>query len=426
MTTTNWAGNYTFRAPGRHTPTSVQAVQELVASAPRIHVVGCGHSFTGIADAEQMLSLALLPPEIRVDRERRTVSCSPGLTYGALAEALHEHGLALHNMASLPQITLAGAIVTATHGSGDGNANLATAVAGLELVTSSGEIVRAQRGDADFAGLVVSLGVAGVLTRLTLDVEPTYAVAQRVYDNLTWTALRDHFDAVMSSAYSVSLFTTWGDDGINQVWVKARAGQPSPISGDDLFGAHAAPTERHPVAGMDPVACTRQLGQPGAWFERLPHFRMGFVPSAGQELQSEYHLPRRDALSAIDALRGVAQHFRRLLQCAEIRTVAADDLWLSPQYERDSVAFHFTWVPDQPAVERALVELETALAPFDPRPHWGKLFLTRADQLASTYRRLPDFLRLVDRLDPRGAFRNDWFEGVIGVREKLPGSDRSG
>ena len=179
---------------------------------------------------------------------------------------------------------------------------------------------------------------------------------------------------------------------------------------DELCGAVAATVVRHPILGLDPVNCTPQLGAPGPWSERLPHFRMGFTPSNGEEIQSEYLLARRHAVAAIQAVRGLAGTIRPLLQVSELRTIAADRLWMSPQYGQNTIGIHFTWKPDQEAVERALIAVEAALTPFGARPHWGKLFLADAASIAPLYERLPDFAHLVERLDPRGAFRNDWLE----------------
>ena len=394
---TNWSGTYAYKAERLHRPSSVHELQEIVAAAPRVRVLGSRHSFNDIADSGELVTLEGLPADIAVDG--RSVSLGAAVRYGELAAALRPHDLALHNLASLPHISVAGAIATATHGSGDRNGNLATAVAALELVTSDGELVSARRGDAEFDGLVVGLGALGAVTRVTLDVEPAYTVRQRVFERMTWPALLEHFDAIMASGYSVSVFTRWGETA-DQVWVKSRDEGPS-----DLFGATPATVERHPILGLDPVNCTLQLGVPGGWADRLPHFRMGFTPSAGEEIQSEYHLPRADAAAAIETVRGLADTLRPVLQVSEIRTIAADRLWMSPQHERDSVALHFTWEREPAAVERAVAALEAALAPFSPRPHWGKLFLS-----APHYERRPDFAALAERLDPRGAFRNDWLE----------------
>jgi xylitol oxidase len=409
MSHTNWAGNYTYRARKLHRPSTLEQVQEIVASALRVRVVGSRHSFTDIGDSPELLTLDELPPEVVVDHDARTVAFTAGLKYGALAEALATEGLALANLASLPHISVAGAVATATHGSGDANGNLATAVAALEMIKSNGEVLTASRGDADFNGLVVGLGALGAVTRITLDVEPAYDVRQRVFEGLGWDALFEHFDEITSSGYSVSVFTRWAET-TDQVWVKSRVTEAPEQVRSDLFGAVPATLDRHPILGIDPVNCSPQLGVAGPWSERLPHFRSGFTPSSGEEIQSEYFVPRRHAAAAIEVLRALADTIRPLLQVCEIRTMAADELWMSPQYGQDTVGFHFTWWPEQDAVERALVPVEAALAPFGARPHWGKLFLSDAEALAAPYERLPDFIRLVEQLDPRGAFRNHWLE----------------
>jgi alditol oxidase len=401
----NWAGNHAYAVRELHRPATLEQLQELVAAAPRIRVLGTRHSFHAIADADELVSLDGLPADVHVDRAGGTVSCSGAMTYGALAGALEPHGLALANLASLPHICVAGSVATATHGSGDRNGNLATAVAGVELVTSDGELVTVRRGDPDFEGHVVSLGALGAVVRIELDVEPAYDVRQDVYEGLAWEALLDHLDDVFATAYAVSVFTRWGE-AVDQVWLKRR----DTAAPGELFGARPATEDRHPILGNDPVNATAQLGRPGPWSERLPHFRLEFTPSNGEELQSEHHVARRHAAAAIDAVRAVAPGFRDLVLVSELRTVAADRLWLSPQYEADTLGIHFTWVRDPQAVGDALQRVEAALAPFAPRPHWGKLFLTGRDELAARYPRLRDFVALAERLDPRGAFRNAWLE----------------
>jgi len=404
----NWAGTYRYRAERLHRPATVEALQELLAGAERIRVLGSRHGFTDIADSRELVTLDGLPPDVVVDHARGTVSLAGHLRYGQLAEALRAEGVALANLASLPHISVAGAVATATHGSGDANGNLATAVAALELVTSSGGLLTAARGDEGFDGLVVGLGALGAVTRLTLDVEPAYQVRQRVFEALPWTALLEHFDAVNAAGYSVSLLTRWGEDA--NVWVKSRVTEAPEEVVADLFGARAARVDRHPILELDPESCTPQLGVPGAWWERLPHFRMGFTPSAGEEIQSEYHVPRRHGIAALEAVRALAGTLDPVLLVSEIRTVAADELWLSPQQGTDTVSIHFTWRREPEAVARVLVAVEAALAPFAPRPHWGKVFLAQAPEIAARYERLADFARLAARLDPRGAFRNAWLE----------------
>jgi len=415
VTEVNWAGNYTYSAERVHRPSTLEQVREIVVSAPRVRVLGSRHSFSDIADSTELVTLAGLPADVVVERAAGTVSFGAGMTYGDLAGVLWHEGFALHNMASLPHISVAGAVSTATHGSGDASGNLATAVAGLEIVTSDGEIVTASRGDADFDGLVVGLGALGAVTRLTLDVEPAYDVRQRVFEGLTWDALYGHFDEITASGDSVSVFTGWRQI-VDQVWVKSRVTDaPEQVRGD-LFGARAATVDRHPILGLDPVNCTPQLGRPGPWSDRMSHFRLGFTPSSGEELQSEFLVPREHAVAAIQAMQALGDRIRPVLQVCEIRTVAADWLWMSPQYGRDTIGIHFTWMPEAGAVARVLADVEAALAAFQARPHWGKLFLAGAATLGALYERVPDFIGLIKRLDPRGAFRNPWLEArVLGV-----------
>ena len=405
----NWAGNYEYRAERLHRPATIEALQEIVAGASRVRVLGSRHSFNDIADSLELVTLEDMPAEATVDSRAGKITCNAAMKYGELARRLNAEGLALHNLASLPHISVAGAVATATHGSGDTNGNLATAVAGLELVTSDGEIVEATRDDPDFDGLVVGLGALGAVTKITLDVEPAYEVRQRVFEGLSWGAFLTHFDEITRCGYSVSVFTRWGE-AAGEVWVKDRVSdEPERVEGD-LFGAVAATVDRHPILEIDAAPCTPQLGRPGLWSDRLPHFRMGFTPSSGDELQSEYLLPRRHAAEAIEAVRALADGIRPALQVSEIRTVAADRLWMSTSYGQDAVGIHFTWKPEPEAVGAALVRIEAALAPFGARPHWGKVFRAAAVEVSPLYERASDFARLVERFDPRGAFRNPWLE----------------
>jgi xylitol oxidase len=407
----NWAGNYTYRAEKLHRPTTIEQVQEIVANAASVHVLGSRHSFNDIADSSELISLENLSADVVVDHQAHTVSLGGGVKYGNLAKTLNEEGVALHTLASLPHISVAGAVATATHGSGVTCGNLATAVAGLSIVTSGGEIIKASRGDPDFDGLVVGLGALGAVTRITLDVQPAYEVKQRVFEGLSWKALYDHFDEITSCGYSVSIFTRWGETN-EQVWVKSRTDEPDLVEGD-LFGAVAATVDRNPIFELDPTSCTPQLGRPGLWSDRLPHFRMGYTPSSGQEIQSEYLFPRRHAMGAIEAVHALAEGMRPILLVSEIRRVAADRLWMSMNYEEDSVGIHFTWKREPEAVQEMVAQIEDALTPFEARPHWGKVFHADAAAIAPLYKRHSDFVRLVERLDPRGAFRNSWLKARV-------------
>ncbi|MDQ1579786.1 MAG: alditol oxidase, partial [Microbacteriaceae bacterium] len=325
----NWAGNYGYRAERIATPDSLDEAREIVATSPLVRPLGSRHSFNDLADTDGVLvSLAGLPQRFEIDLAWRTVTVGGAMRYGDVARLLNEAGWALHSMASLPHISIAGAIATATHGSGNRLGNLATAVRGLEVLTADGELRSLTRGDGDFAGAVVGLGALGLVVAVTLDIQPTFDVSQRLFENLPWSVALEHFDEVTSSAYSVSLFTDWSEESIGQVWLKARVDEPSAI-GDTLFGATAATAPLHMIRGISPENATEQLGVGGPWHERLPHFKLAFTPSNGEEIQSEYLVPRRFAAPAIEALRGLAGRITPILQISEIRTVAADELWLS-------------------------------------------------------------------------------------------------
>ncbi|CAL9590854.1 FAD-binding protein [Streptomyces sp. enrichment culture] len=409
-TLTNWAGNVTFRARRLVAPASVEELRELVAGSRAVRALGTRHSFNTIADtAGDLVSTARLPRVLDIDPRARTVTVSGGTRFGEMTGRLHEAGLALHNLGSLPHISVAGACATGTHGSGDGNGTIASAVRAVTYVRAGGELVTTRRGDEDFAGSVVALGALGVVTELTLGLVPAFDVQQWVYEGLPLSALRENFDEVMSAAYSVSLFTRWQGGAIDQVWLKRRVEESGPAAGADRWlGARRAGGPRHPVPGMAADACTPQGGLPGPSPLRLPHFRLEHTPSSGDESQSEYFVAREDAVAAFDALHAVRESFAPHLRVGEIRSVAGDDLWLSPAQGRDSVAFHFTWLPEPEAVGRALTVIEEALAPFAARPHWGKLFSTEPEALRGLYPDHGRFVELMKRRDPAGVFRNDF------------------
>jgi xylitol oxidase len=407
---TNWAGNVVFAAQRVHRPSSVAELQEVVARADRARVLGSGHSFNRMADTTgDLISLAALPRVVEIGADRRTVRVDGGIRYGDLVPHLDAAGLALHNLASLPHISVAGAVATATHGSGERHGNLATAVAAIELVRADGELRVLRRGDPGFAGAVVGLGALGVVTALTLDVVPAFEIRQYVYDDLSPAALGEHLDEILAAGYSVSLFTNWTSTTINHFWLKRQ----DPMPDGPVFGARPADGPRHPVPGQPPDNSTQQAGVPGPWHARLPHFRMEFTPSTGAELQSEYLVPRERALEAIEAVARVRERIAPALQVNEIRTVAADDLWLSMNYRRDSLGLHFTWIPDTDAVLPAVAAVEEALSSLSARPHWGKVFTMDPSTIRSRYDRFADFVELVKEYDPDGKFRNAWLDDLL-------------
>ncbi|MER5639131.1 FAD-binding protein [Kitasatospora sp. NPDC002227] len=399
---TNWAGNLAFGARALHRPRSVDELQELVRRSARLRALGSGHSFSTVADAEgDLVLLDGLPARIDLAPDARTVTVSAATRYAELAVALQAAGLALENLASLPHISVAGATASGTHGSGDRLRSLSSAVRSLEVIGADGELTTLTH-----PGAVVHLGALGIVTALTLAVVPTFDLRQYVHVGLALADYSTHLDEIHATGYSVSLFTDWGSD-TGRVWVKQLAdGSP----GAAVPGARPAEGPEHPVPGMPAVNCTPQLGVPGPWHERLPHFRPEFTPSSGAELQSEFLLPRAAAAAAVTELRALGARLAPVLHISEVRTVAADELWLSPSYGRASVAFHFTWKPDLAAVAPVLGAVERALLPLGGRPHWGKLALSA--RAASGYERLPDFLALRRELDPDGKFGNRFTDAL--------------
>jgi alditol oxidase len=414
---TNWAGNYQYSTANLQHVTSLEEVRKFVKERDSLKALGTRHCFNGIADSRHaLLSLRAMDHVVALDPQARTVTVEASMSYGQLCPYLHDQGFALHNLASLPHISIAGACATATHGSGIKNKNLATAVSALELVTASGDLLTLSRdNDGDkFLGAVVNLGALGVVTRVTLDLQPTFMMRQDVYENLPLAQLSDHFESIMSSGYSVSLFTDWQKQRTNEVWIKRRIEKgDSPDAKPEFYAAKLATRNLHPIAELSSENCTEQMGVPGPWFERLPHFRMGFTPSSGRELQSEYFVPRANAVEAILAIERLRDQVTPHLMISELRTVDADRLWMSPCYMRPSLAIHFTWKPDWDSVRKVLPTIEQELAPFKVRPHWGKLFTLEPAQLQPRYERLTEFKDLLKEHDPRGKFRNEFLNRTL-------------
>ncbi|WP_276374837.1 D-arabinono-1,4-lactone oxidase [Chryseolinea sp. H1M3-3] len=416
----NWAGNLTYSTTKIAEPKTVEEVQEIVRKCTRLRTLGTRHCFNQIADSrDNLLSTKYLNSLVTLDSQGKTVTTGGGMRYGEFCKQLHEKGFAVHNLASLPHISVAGACATATHGSGVGNGNLATSISAIEFVRADGDVVLlSKEKDGDqFLGAVVGLGCLGVVTKVTLDLVPTFSMQQEVYLNLPILQLETHFDEIMSAGYSVSLFTDWQTSNINQVWVKRSLKDGETYAAPkEFFGATLATRNVHPIIEISAENCTEQMSVPGPWYERLPHFKMGFTPSSGEELQAEYFVPRKNAVEAIKAVQALKDEIKPLLMITEIRTIAADDLWMSPCYHQDSVAIHFTLNQNTAGVMRLLPKIEEKLSPFDVRPHWGKLFTLDPKVLQSRYEKLNDFRALISKYDPDGKFRNEFVNrNIFGV-----------
>lgn len=412
----NWAGNLTYSTDHLHTPASIEEVRQVVMQCAKLRALGTRHSFSTIADSTaNQISLKRLD-EITINDKERVVTVGAGVAYGQLAPVIDARGFALHNLASLPHISVAGAIATATHGSGIHNGNLATAVTGLEIVTADGKIIHLSRekdGEV-FLGAVVGLGALGVITRVTLNLLPTFQVAQSVYQNLSFDHLQRHFDDIFGSGYSVSLFTDWQNHRATQVWIKHRLAPADKKEWQpEFFGAKLASEKLHPITGHPAESCTEQQGIPGPWYERLPHFKMNFTPSSGRELQTEYFVPRNHGYEAILAVEKLRDQITPHLFVTELRTIASDDLWMSMAYQRPSLAIHFTWKPEWAEVSRILPKIEAQLEPFGARPHWGKLFTIPPGRLQAQYTRLAEFKASLKRYDTEGKFRNEFLNSNL-------------
>jgi xylitol oxidase len=411
----NWSGTYQFTAREVITARTVGEVQRTVAGGGRVRALGTRHSFNDLADnGATLVSVAGIAPDPVIDEAAGTVTAGAGMSYGALAAWLQDRGWALGNLGSLPHISVAGATATGTHGSGSRNPILSAAVAGLQYVAADGEVRHANRSTPDFAGMAVGLGAFGIVVRLTLDIEPTYLVRQDAYTALPWDRTLTDLDAILDAAYSVSLFTNWSGESLRAAWVKRRVENAAAVSTpDEFFGARGEPG---PVRFIDaPADNLTVLGVAGPWAQGLPHFRLDSTPSNGDEIQSEYFVDRRDGAAALEAVRRHAKNITPLLLISEIRSTAADQLWLSGSYGRETMAIHFTWRNRPAEVDAVLTEVEEALEPFAARPHWGKVSHVTAAQVAERYPRLGDARDLFERLDPDGRFSSHRLER-LGVR----------
>jgi xylitol oxidase len=410
---TNWAGNLTYHTSNLFEPSTVAELQQLVKDHPKLRPLGTRHSFNAIADSTQAQVSLHNFKDITVNPQTKTVTVGAGVRYGDLAPVIDAKGFALHNLASLPHISVAGATATGTHGSGIHNQNLSSSVAAIEFVAADGTLhtlSRAHDGDT-FLGAVVHLGCIGAVTSVTLDLEPTFQIAQTVYTDLPFSELEHHFDDIFGAGYSVSLFTDWQNHRGTELWIKRRVQTGQPLDTPALFyNAKLATKDLHPIPALDPINCTPQMNVPGPWYERLPHFKTNFTPSSGAELQTEYFVPREHAFAAISAVETLHSQITPHLLTTELRTIASDNLWLSMAYQRDSLAIHFTWKPEWPAVQKLLPQIEAKLAPFNPRPHWGKLFTLPAAKLQQSYPKMNDFKALIKQYDPTGKFHNQFID----------------
>lgn len=414
--TRNWAGTYEYRAPRIVEASTVEDVQRVVREGGSIHALGTRHSFTDLPDTDgTLVDVSGLTGQFDLDEGARTVTVAAGTRYGIVARALDERGWALHNLGSLPHISVGGATATGTHGSGDRNGVLTTAVRGIRYVGADGDVHEVRRGDADFDALAVGVGAFGIIVALTLDIHPGYRMRQDIYTGVTWDAALGDLSALTGAGYSVSLFTRWDPETIDSVWVKTRLEADDDAVGDALLDGRRLLGSESPLGSGDNI--TEVGGVPGSWMLRLPHFRLDREPSFGEEIQTEYFVPREHGAAALAAVRALGDSIRPHLVVSEIRTAGRDELWLSGAYQQDVVIIHFTWLDRPEEVGALLPDIERALRPFDARPHWGKVHGFGADDVARVHPRLADARAVFERLDPEGRFVNAHLERV-GLRER--------
>ena len=407
----NWSKNVDFNDRAFLQPESLSELQELVRSNAKLRARGTAHCFNEIANTSSYaINLSKMPKTTEVNPELNSVTVAAGLKYGELAPELHKQGWALNNLASLPHISIAGSISTGTHGSGIKNQNLANQVLSLDLVTAEGELRHIDRANPAFNALIVGLGLGGIVYQYELKIEPTFKIRQVIYPEIPLDILQRNFDQIMGTAYSVSYFTDWSTAQVGNLWCKFREHEVIPES---VGGSAKADKKFHPIPSVDPVACTDQLGESGDWHQRLSHFKLEFTPSVGEEIQTEFFVDRKDAAAAIEAVSKLGEEITPLLWITELRTIAADDLWLSGAYQRDTLAIHFTWKKDL-AIYPVIEKVEAALRPFNYRPHWGKVFTADGKYLSSAYPKMSEFKALVEALDPASKFENTFTRRILG------------
>ena len=400
----NWAGTYEYSAPRIVAATSVDDVVRVLREPGRVRALGTRHSFTDLPDTTgTLVDVTGFAAEFELDEAAQTVTVPAGIRYGVLAVWLDDRGWALRNMGSLPHINVGGATATGTHGSGDANPVLSASVRALRYVGADAEVHEVRRGDADFDALVVGLGAYGIVVSLTLDVVPAFRARQDIYSGVSWEAALADWDALTSVGYSVSVFSRWEEPSVGFVWVKSRLDADEDAVPDTILDGVRAQAEESPLGLEDNVT---ELSMPGPWMLRLPHFRLDAEPSFGDEIQSEYFVARAEAPAALNAVRTLGDSIRPHLIWTELRTAAADELWLSPAYRRDVVIIHFTWHNHPDDVAAAVARVEAVLEPFGARPHWGKVHGFDRAAIERVHPRLADARALFQLVDPGRVFAN--------------------
>lgn len=407
----NWAKNITFSSQNYIEIENLTQLQKVIESSNKLKVIGTGHSFSEIADTTgTLISLKNLDAEIEIDEKSQTVRVSAGTSYANLAKYLEKNGWALSNLASLGEITIAGAVMTGTHGSGSDNKVLSDSVVAIEMILASGDKFVIDRKDfAQFPGFVVSFGALGVFTKLTLKIVKSFSVKQVVYENIPIQSVLENFNEIFDRPYSASYFSNWSPKNTGQIWMKFLDNEKFSELQSNAYGGNLALTNQHPVKVNHPGNCTEQMGVAGKWLFRLPHFKLDSSPASGDEVQTEYLVDRDYVQGYINELTKIGEDIAARVYATEIRTMSSDDLWLSGAYGRETVGFHFTWKKTS-EVKDFLPVIENILGKNKGRPHWGKLFSTPRAQLIERYPKYEEFRQLIQKYDSGNKFRNKFIE----------------
>jgi xylitol oxidase len=437
-------------------PATIEELQRAVKDADKVRIYSPHRSFATVVDTDGVLicldEITWDDSILQIDAHKRRVTCSAFMTCSDLAAYLEQQGWALQNLPSSLNISMAGAVIAGAHGSGDSCSMLATSVEAVDYVDADGCLVATTERDlpssslgaaADPALQALMLGSLGVLVQLTLRIEPRFHIRQDVYLNIPWksywkeaptfTGTGNTFqpatfdeaaliDDVFAEAYSVSVFVgDWGSDYISQAWFKRKV----PIAHDghsgtlppaarELFGGRLSSMTVHPIPSESGGACTAQ-GEPAASSPfRLPHFNTSTsTAQRDDQLFSEYFLPREHAVDALRALRAIAIIIQPVLKVSELRSVSADEFWMSPHYRRPSFAISFVWSCNVKSAIKTLLHIERALMPFAPRPNWGSLFISFGPEIPLSLPSSAKYRSLLVSLDPTGKFRSHYVNRFV-------------
>ncbi|MGW6495429.1 D-arabinono-1,4-lactone oxidase [Nonomuraea angiospora] len=425
MTFANWARNQSGTPAEVRTPASVEdvvrAVRDAAASGRRVRMVGTGHSFTGVALTDGVMLRPGALTGIRSWGEDR-VTVLAGTPLRVLNELLDERGLALANMGDITEQTVAGAIQTGTHGTGRDSGGLADQVAELELVLADGSVTTAGPGEDLFDAARVGLGALGVLTAVTLRVEPAFLLHNR-RRKLALSEMLDSLDELTSANEHLDFFWLPHTDAC---LVKTNNRSPGPARPpgalrhwldnvfleNTVFGAACALGAHFP--GLIPRINAVSAAALGDSESVDTSYKIFTARRDVRFLEMEYAVPRERLGQALRETRDLIDRMDwKITFPVEVRVTPPSDAWLSTAYGRSSayIACHIYRPTPNPAYFEGVEEIMTRL---DGRPHWGKLHTRDASYLNKVYPRFADFTALRDRLDPGRLFGNDYLDRVLG------------